>query len=56
MALGDTAQHWRVGDLIDNGGGTMGGNGALRLDAGRLDNQSGTVKPVRASISMLMAR
>ncbi|MDE1509061.1 hemagglutinin repeat-containing protein [Serratia nevei] len=44
VALGDTAQHWRVGDLIDNGGGTMGGNGALRLDAGRLDNQSGTVK------------
>ncbi|BEO28406.1 16S rRNA endonuclease CdiA [Serratia marcescens] len=44
VALGDTAQHWRVGGLIDNGGGTMGGNGALRLDAGRLDNQSGTVK------------
>lgn len=56
VALGDTAQHWRVGDLIDNGGGTMGGNGALRLDAGRLDNQSGTVKPRRASSSMLMAR
>ncbi|BEM33293.1 hemagglutinin-like protein [Serratia marcescens] len=44
VALGETAQHWRVGGLLDNGGGTMGSNGALRLDAGRLDNQRGTVK------------
>ncbi|MEN5281878.1 hemagglutinin repeat-containing protein, partial [Serratia marcescens] len=43
-ALGETAQHWRVGGLLDNGGGTMGSNGALRLDAGRLDNQRGTIK------------
>ncbi|EOI1370609.1 hemagglutinin repeat-containing protein [Serratia marcescens] len=44
VALGETAQHWRVSGLLDNGGGTMGSNGALRLDAGRLDNQRGTVK------------
>ncbi|WP_432525138.1 hemagglutinin repeat-containing protein [Serratia sp. BFP-2025] len=44
VALGETAQHWRVGGLLDNGGGTMGSNGALRLDAGSLDNQRGTVK------------
>ncbi|MEL5296033.1 hemagglutinin repeat-containing protein [Serratia nevei] len=44
VALGETAQHWRVGGLLDNGGGTMGSNGALRLDAGRLDNQRGTIK------------
>ncbi|MBH2958776.1 hemagglutinin repeat-containing protein [Serratia marcescens] len=44
VALGETAQHWRVGGLLDNSGGTMGSNGALRLDAGRLDNQRGTVK------------
>ncbi|MGQ8818386.1 two-partner secretion domain-containing protein, partial [Serratia sp. NA_13] len=44
VALGGAAQHWRVGGLLDNAGGTMGSNGNLRLDAGRLDNQSGTVK------------
>lgn len=44
VALGTTAQHWQVGGLLDNTGGTVGSNGDLRLDAGRLDNQSGTVK------------
>nr|WP_171971343.1 hemagglutinin repeat-containing protein [Serratia marcescens] len=44
VALDNAAQHWRVGGLLDNNGGTMGSNGALRLDADRLDNQSGTVK------------
>ncbi|MCP1107938.1 hemagglutinin repeat-containing protein, partial [Serratia nevei] len=44
VALGEAAQHWRIGGLLDNGAGTMGSNGALRLDAGRLDNQRGTVK------------
>ncbi|MGB8664136.1 MAG: hemagglutinin repeat-containing protein, partial [Serratia inhibens] len=44
VALDNTAQHWRVGGLLDNTGGTVGGNGDLRLDAGRLDNQGGTVK------------
>ncbi|WP_437615214.1 hemagglutinin repeat-containing protein [Erwinia sp. V71] len=44
VTLGGAAQHWQVGDLLDNAGGTMGSNGDLHLDAGRLDNQGGTVK------------
>ncbi|BEO60055.1 hypothetical protein SMQE30_04780 [Serratia marcescens] len=44
VALGDAAQHWQVGVLLDNADGTLGSNGDLRLDAGRLDNQGGTVK------------
>lgn len=44
VALGGAAQHWQVGGLLDNAGGTVGSNGDLRLDAERLDNQSGTVK------------
>uniref|UniRef100_A8GJ82 Filamentous haemagglutinin family outer membrane protein n=1 Tax=Serratia proteamaculans (strain 568) TaxID=399741 RepID=A8GJ82_SERP5 len=44
VALGGAAQHWQVGGLLDNAAGTVGSNGDLRLDAGRLENQSGTVK------------
>ncbi|MGU9760052.1 hemagglutinin repeat-containing protein [Serratia marcescens] len=44
VALGNAAQHWQVGGLLDNAGGTVGSNGDLRLDVGRIDNQSGTVK------------
>ncbi|WP_447885274.1 hemagglutinin repeat-containing protein [Serratia fonticola] len=44
VALDNAAQHWRVGGLFDNVGGTVGSNGDLRLDAGHLDNQGGTVK------------
>ncbi len=44
VALDNAAQHWQVGGLIDNTGGTVGSNGDLRLDADRLDNQNGTVK------------
>ncbi|BEO61579.1 hemagglutinin-like protein [Serratia marcescens] len=43
VALGDAAQHWRIGGLLDNSDGELGGNGDLRLDAGRLDNQGGKV-------------
>ncbi|WP_211130244.1 hemagglutinin repeat-containing protein [Serratia surfactantfaciens] len=43
VALGDAAQHWRIGGLLDNNDGELGGNGDLRLDAGRLDNQGGKV-------------
>ncbi|WP_447884881.1 Ig-like domain-containing protein, partial [Serratia fonticola] len=39
VALDNAAQHWRVGGLFDNVGGTVGSNGDLRLDAGHLDNQ-----------------
>ncbi|BEO85707.1 hemagglutinin repeat-containing protein [Serratia marcescens] len=44
VALGGAAQYWQVGGLLDNAGGTVGSNGDLRLDAGSLDNQRGTVK------------
>ncbi|GAB2948249.1 hemagglutinin repeat-containing protein [Hafnia psychrotolerans] len=44
FALDNVAQQWRVGGLLDNAGGEMGSNGDLRLDAGSLDNQDGTVK------------
>ncbi|HGM5432903.1 TPA: hemagglutinin repeat-containing protein [Serratia marcescens] len=43
VALGDAAQHWRIGGLLDNSDGELGGNGDLRLDAGRLDNQGGKI-------------
>ncbi|MEL5589670.1 hemagglutinin repeat-containing protein [Serratia ureilytica] len=43
VALGDAAQHWRIGGLLDNSDGELGGNGDLRLEAGRLDNQGGKV-------------
>jgi len=44
LALDNAAQQWRVSGLLDNAGGELGSNGDLRLDAGRLDNQNGTVK------------
>ncbi|MEI2684460.1 hemagglutinin repeat-containing protein [Erwinia aphidicola] len=44
LALDNAAQQWRVSGLLDNAGGEIGSNGDLRLDAGRLDNQNGTVK------------
>ncbi len=43
VALGDAAQHWRIGGLLDNSDGELGGKGDLRLDAGRLDNQGGKI-------------
>ncbi|WP_426768177.1 hemagglutinin repeat-containing protein [Erwinia aphidicola] len=44
LALDNAAQQWRVSGLLDNAGGEIGSNGDLRLDAGSLDNQNGTVK------------
>ncbi|WP_338494566.1 filamentous hemagglutinin N-terminal domain-containing protein [Erwinia aphidicola] len=44
LALDNAAQQWQVSDLLDNAGGEIGSNGDLRLDAGSLDNQNGTVK------------
>jgi len=44
LALDNAAQQWQVSGLLDNAGGEIGSNGDLRLDAGSLDNQNGTVK------------
>jgi filamentous hemagglutinin len=44
LALDNAAQQWRIDGLLDNAGGELGSNGDLRLDAGSLDNQDGTVK------------
>ena len=44
LALDNAAQQWRVSGLLDNAGGEIGSNGDLRLDAGSLDIQNGTVK------------
>ncbi|MFI8416397.1 hemagglutinin repeat-containing protein [Serratia sp. NPDC078593] len=44
VALDAADQHWRVSNTVNNNGGMLGANGNLTLEAGRLSNQSGTVK------------
>uniref|UniRef100_UPI0007899975 hemagglutinin repeat-containing protein n=1 Tax=Erwinia persicina TaxID=55211 RepID=UPI0007899975 len=50
LALDNAAQQWRVSGQLDNAGGELGSNGDLRLDAGSLDNQNGTVKTQAALV------
>ncbi|WP_288477251.1 hemagglutinin repeat-containing protein [uncultured Pantoea sp.] len=51
VALDNAAQHWRVEGLLDNTSGELGSNGDLALEAGSLNNQSGTVK-TQASLAI----
>ncbi|WP_099139523.1 hemagglutinin repeat-containing protein, partial [Xenorhabdus mauleonii] len=44
VALDNTEQHWQVKEQLNNTDGTVGSNGSLQLDVGRLNNQHGTLK------------
>ena len=52
VALDGAAQNWRVSGLLDNRHGELGSNGDLSLEAGRFNNQGGTIQS-RSSLAFI---